>query len=211
VAWQARWREDDRAPAGETTLDALHDLVVHPRTARGRKAVLAVSDGWRLFREDRSMMAAEGYQPPGIFVGPGGKLGSGADPRFSNMGSRSDCDRDRTALAMLDNDQAFRNLLDDANRANVSFYPIDPRGLPVFDTPIGPSPPLGAIADQEQLRFRIETLQTMAVATDGIAVVNTNDIERGMRRIVEDLTSLPAGLLLDELEADGRYRRFRCA
>ena len=32
---------------------------------------------------------------------------------------------------------SFRQLLDEANRANTSFYPIDPRGLAVFDESIG--------------------------------------------------------------------------
>ena len=51
-------------------------------------------------------------------------------------------------LAQLDNDNQFREMLDEANRANASFYPIDPRGLAVFDTPLvrqdvpGPAPPI---------------------------------------------------------------------
>ena len=46
----------------------------------------------------------------------------------------------------------FRDLLDEANRANASFYPVDPRGLAVFDTPImrtdvpGPPPPMTPLA-----------------------------------------------------------------
>ena len=39
---------------------------------------------------------------------------------------------------MTDDDRYFRDLLEDANRANVSFYPVDPRGLPAVDTDIGP-------------------------------------------------------------------------
>ena len=30
---------------------------------------------------------------------------------------------------MADNDRLFKDLFGEANRANVSFYPIDPRGL----------------------------------------------------------------------------------
>ncbi len=191
------------------TFDALHDLVVHLEGLReGRKAVLAVSDGWRLFREDRTLMAA--LQPPGVYLGPGGKLGVGNDPRSGSivMDAQLECDRDRTMLAMLDDDSTFRVLLDDANRANVSFYPVDPRGLPVFDTPIGPAPPLGVVRDMEQLKGRIESLQTMAVATDGIAVVNSNDIDRGLRRVVEDLTSYYLlGYSSTNAKPDGRYRK----
>ena len=190
-------------------LDALRDLVIHLEGLReGRKAVLMVSDGWRLFREDPTMISSEAYQPPGVYVGPGGKLATGTDPRVSVGAGRAACDRDRVALAMLDHEQTFRDLLNVANRANVTFYPIDPRGLPVFDTPIGPGEPLGVVADMTQLRGRIETLQTMAVNTDGIAVVNSNDVERGMRRIVEDLTSYYLlGYYSTNSKPDGRYRR----
>ena len=45
-------------------------------------------------------------------------------------------------LALLDNEQQFRDLLQQANRANASFYPIDPRGLVVFDEPIYKGVPL---------------------------------------------------------------------
>ena len=45
---------------------------------------------------------------------------------------------------MVQHDRLFRDLFGEANRANVSFYPIDPRGLPAFDTPIDrPLPPGG--------------------------------------------------------------------
>ena len=43
---------------------------------------------------------------------------------------------DRTNLAQIDDDREFRDLLDEANRANASFYSIDPRGLAAFDTPL---------------------------------------------------------------------------
>ena len=37
---------------------------------------------------------------------------------------------------MMDNNQFFLDIMNDANAANASFYPIDPRGLAVFDSPI---------------------------------------------------------------------------
>ncbi|MBE3135464.1 MAG: VWA domain-containing protein [Acidobacteria bacterium] len=190
-------------------LDALRDLVVHLEGLReGRKAVIAVSDGWRLFREDRTMLADSTMSPPGVFVGPGGKLGVGTDPRLGPVGSQTACERDRLFLAFLDNDRDFRTLLDDANRANVSFYPVDPRGLPAGDTPLGPSSPISIDRDMAQLHGRIESLQTMAVATDGIAVINGNDIDRGLRRIVDDLTSYYLlGYSSTNTKPDGRFRR----
>ena len=108
-------------------------------------------------------------------------------------------------LAQLDNDNQFRDMLDEANRANASFYPIDPRGLAVFDTPLvrqdvpGPPPPMAPPSvDRAMLRGRINSLRTLAEATDGLAIVNSNDLAGGLRRVVDDLSSvLSARLLLD--------------
>ncbi len=192
------------------TLDALDDLIVHLEGLReGRKAVVTVSDGWRLFREDRTMLAGEAAPPPGVYVGPGGKLGVGTDPRRSPGSTSLDaCERDRISLAMLDNERDFLTLLDDANRANISFYPVDPRGLPAFDTPLGPTPPVSADRDAAYLRTRTESLRTMAIATDGIAVVDGNDLDRGLRRVVDDLTSYYLlGYYSTNSRPDGRFRK----
>ncbi len=91
-------------------------------------------------------------------------------------------------LAYLDDDSSFRQLLDEANAANTSFYPIDPRGLAVFDESIGKPvtgvPPAGSTTitppsvDAARLRARIDSLRTLAEATDGLAIVNTNDLGR---------------------------------
>jgi len=174
----------------QMALDAAEDLIVHLRGLREeRKAVLLISEGWKLFRPNSNLAApVDGRVPsgPGIFVGPDGKLRTGDDPRDSGA-SRSDCERDRIRLAQQDDERQFRQMLDDANRANVSFYPIDPRGLPVFDTPIDRPLPPGA--DRAQLNQRLDTLQTLAVATDGIAIINSNNIEGNLRRVVDDLTS----------------------
>jgi hypothetical protein len=105
-----------------------------------------------------------------------------------------DCEVARQRLSMIDNRQTYLDLMDDANRANVSFYPVDSRGLPVFDTSIAETLPGSGSAvppgmDQRMLTRRIETLQTLAENTDGVAVVNSNDIDGGLARVVQDLSS----------------------
>jgi hypothetical protein len=39
------------------------------------------------------------------------------------------------------------------------------------------------------LKGRIETLRTLAQNTDGLAIVNNNDLDRGLKRVSDDLTS----------------------
>jgi VWFA-related protein len=203
--------DDDRGVADEMierrrekmTIDALGDLVVYLRGVREeRKAVLAISDGWRLFRPDQSLarqLYCQAPSGPHVGVDPrGGKLSTKPPP--DAMGAdRPKCERDRMDLAHLDDDRVFRDILDEANRANTSFYPIDPRGLAVFDEPISkptsgnPAPGSTTITppsvDMGRLRARLTSLRTLAEATDGLAMVDSNDLARGFRRIVDDLSS----------------------
>ena len=202
------------------TLDSLRDLVVYLGSVREeRKAILAVSEGWLLSRPDSSMtelrvmtMTGQREPVPGnepVGIDPWGKLGVGADrSREGDTGSQTTCDKDRMYLASIDNDDYFRYVMDVANRSNASFYPIDPRGLAVFDSPIGPDRPPPLDVDRANLTQRIETLRTLAENTDGIATVNSNDLDQGLRRISDDLSSYYLlGYYSSNTRLDGQFRR----
>jgi VWFA-related protein len=202
--------------------DSLRDLIQHMAAIReGRTAVIAVSEGWILFRPDQTLTnlrrdPATGRptepvpgRPPPIGVGPGGVLTANPQP-YAYDQDRQECERSQMELAMTDNDRYFRDLLEDANRANVSFYPIDPRGLPAVDTSIGPMPPLSPTLDRAVLQHRIETLQILAENTDGIALVNNNDLTKQMRRLAADLTSYYLlGYSSTNTKLDGRFRSIK--
>ncbi len=132
------------------TLNALRDLVRYLRDVREeRTAIITISDGWLQFRPDATLARAVGCQVPSgpdVAVDPvTGRLTT--RPTSSPTGtSPNDCERDRLELANIDDAEKFRQILDEANRANASFYPIDPRGLAVFDTPIVSSDSTGAKA-----------------------------------------------------------------
>ena len=112
---------------------------------------------------------------------------------------------------MIDNDDQFRLLMDEANRANASFYPIDPRGLAVFDSQIGDSqvgpgrvPSLQA--DLAVLRGKQVSLRRLAHQTDGLAVVSTNNIVGSLQRVVDDLSSYYLlGYSATGVEMDGKF------
>jgi VWFA-related protein len=221
VGGEPVWREMIERRRERLVLDSLEDLVVHLRGVREeRKAIIAVSEGWLQFRENLNLAKPLKPHPeadpivpgkPEIYVGPGGKPRAGADPR-DNVGGASmyECDVDRQRLAHMNNEVYFRQILDDANRANASFYPVDPRGLPVFDNPIGPDKPPPVNVDRAMLRTRQESLHTLAVATDGIAVMNSNDIERGLKRIAADLNSYYLlGYYSKNTKLDGKFRSIK--
>jgi hypothetical protein len=140
-------------------------------------------------------------------VDPDGRITTDED-RARGYYSRQTCETDRQNLANLDNWQTFRDLLDRANHSNVSFYPIDSKGLAASDAPIYEDVPPNV--DQAMLRQRLETLQTLAESTDGLAVVNTNDLATGSRRIVDDLSSYYLlGYYSTNTKLDGRFREIK--
>ena len=200
------------------TFEALQDLVLYLQAIREeRKAIITVSEGWVRFRPDQDMMRlrkAGKYQeavPGPEVIGPDrhGKLTTKPDREFDpDALSKRECDTDRMRLAMMDNEDFFRMIVEDANRANASFYPIDPRGLPAFDSPIGPEAPPPVSIDHAILRDRHESLRDLAAATDGLAVLNSNDLDTGLRRISDDLTSYYLlGYYSTNTKLDGKFRR----
>lgn len=195
----------------QMTLDALEELVTFVRGVREeRKAILVVTEGWRLFGRNDALTNDTSNGVPGlppIGVDPAtGKLStrSSSDPRVTQL----DCDRDRMTLSQSDHEQQFLRLLDEANRSNASFYPVDPRGLPVFDSPIGPDRPPPIRVDAAMLRARQTSLRTLAESTDGLALVNTNQIAAGLKRIVADLSSYYLlGYYASDVKMDGRFHK----
>lgn len=206
------------------TLQAIDDTIARLGALReGRKAVLLVSEGWPMFRPDQRLARAVPSFPtlgcppeppglPGIFVGPGGKLQTGSDPQNPQLVDRRACNTARLRLALLDNEGDYRRLLDRANRETVSFYPIDPRGLAVFDTPIDAVSPAGARAggavdEMAQVRGRLETLRNLASATDGF-VSESNDFNASMKRIADDLSDYYLlGYNSTNAKLDGKFRK----
>jgi VWFA-related protein len=230
IEWKAcyPWPETDQVVQNmkarrreRMTLDAMRELVNWLRYEREeRKAILTISEGWQLFTPNADLtrlrvidpQTGATEPPPGpdpIGVGPDGRLRMGSVGGTHDW-SKQACDRDRLALSLLDNDRYFRDIMDDANRGNASFYTVDPRGLAAFDAPIGPEPPPPIDVDLANLRHRLETLQTLAENTDGLAVINSNDLDKGFRRIADDLSSYYLlGYYTTNSRLDGRYRQIK--
>ena len=204
----ARLREQE-------TLNALDALVAHLEVLRPeRKFVMVFTEGWTLFRPDESLSRVVGDRAPGadpLRVNPltGGIAKQGAeDTNSGTMMTYEACERMRTMLAYSDHETEFRQLLQRANRANVSFYPIDARGLVVFDTPIELGVPPNV--DRAWLTHRYEGLRTMALQTDGEAVLDTNDISGKMQKVFADVGSYYLlGYYSTNSKLDGRFRRIR--
>ncbi|MGB2716583.1 MAG: VWA domain-containing protein [Vicinamibacterales bacterium] len=197
-------------------LESLHEMVQYLAGIREeRKAIIVVTEGWQLYTPNPSLMKMGSDQRvPGedrIGVGPDGRLRRNpATTRTENISSKYECDTERVTLASIDDERYFREFLDVANKANASFYPIDPRGLPVFDDSMGPGRPLTPVASQARLKYKLENLRTLADNTDGLAILNNNDLDKGMKRISDDLTSYYLlGYYSGNTKLDGGFRRLQ--
>ena len=109
--------------------------------------------------------------PPPIRVGPGGTLTHG--PRAGEVDTRA-ADVERARLTSIDFDQRFRELLQRARTANVSFYTVRPGGLDM---------------NYSLLSQGISNLRVLADETDGAAIGSSNDVRPGLKRITDDLSS----------------------
>ncbi len=188
------------------TLDAFEDLMTHLGGLRDeRKAVVLVTEGWLLYQpnprpaepdpqeDGRRPVTPPIFEPP---VLPPSQRGPFTDSR------RRECERDVHELAAINSDLHFRRITEDANRGNVTFYPVYARGLASFDAPIGPDYPAADRGRHANLRTRHNNLRTLAVDTDGEAIIDTNYIEKGLKRIADDLSSvLSVRVLLDQHKA----------
>lgn len=217
--------------AEKRTLEALDDLsAVLGSIREERKAVIVVSQGWRLLEPKPALTRLQECDQPALPGLPGtnpvGRVvadaGSSRDAR--GVATPSQCNAYAVEYANVDNASSFRYLIERANRFNVSFYPFDTRGLAVFDRSIGarddrirndpgersdlgrgPRGPLSG--DMDRTVNRVESLRTMAEATDGLAVVNTNDLDGGARRIANDLsTYYLLGYQSTNTKLDGKWR-----
>ncbi len=156
-----------------------------------RKNVLFISEGWvpRGPRTELLNVTVSDGDLPGVGVGPGGRIGIGQSMQ-PHLEDRAWCDSEIARLANIDFEKRFLALLTSAARANVSFYPVDVGGLRTT---------AGRATD---------TLRTLAENTDGFAVVSTNDLVGGVRRIANDLSAFYLlGYYSTNAIANGRFRQ----
>jgi VWFA-related protein len=202
-----------------TTLDALNELVHYLAGIReDRKAIVTVTEGWLLYRRNPDLARPRVLNP---LTGRASRSHrarhlrrprrplrmGGANPSAFQDADKSECDRERVYLSEIDNWEYIREIVDSANRWNASFYTIDPRGLPVFDSPIGPDPPPPPHVDFTNLRIRHDAMRILADNTDGMAIMNSNDLDAGLKRISDDLTSYYLlGYYTTNTAHDGKFR-----
>jgi VWFA-related protein len=189
------FRNRSRLDATYTTLEGL--LMTLGSIRQERKSIIFVTDTMPRWRPNPALLEARGPVLPtnGIY---GGRLGTN-DPR-NGYADVSTIVGEQQRLANIDFDQRFRDLLTFARRQNVSFYPITPGGL---QAPVG-------LVGLEWAKTSTNDLLTLANETDGIAVVNTNDLNTGIKRIADDLAAYYVlGYYTTNTKFDGGIRNIK--
>jgi hypothetical protein len=98
---------------------------------------------------------------------------------------------------------------DEANKNNVALYMVDPRGLAVgeFDVSDGN---VDLQTDRAYFNQTQDTLRTLAVETDGRAIINRNDLNAGMKQVVSDVSAYYLiGYNTTQNAADGKFHEIK--
>ena len=183
----------------KVSLSALKGLIVHMGTLKeGRKSLIVVSEGF-------SNRVPANLEGAGIMPG-GGQAGNGlVDP----IGAAGLTQSQSNFAASIDMEQMLRDVYDEANKNNVSLYTVDPRGLAVseFDVADGN---IGSGIDRQILNGTMDTLRTLAVETDGRAIINRNDLAGGMKQIVKDVSAYYLlGYNSTQTATDGKFHEIK--
>ena len=104
----------------------------------------------------------------------------------------------------------IRSVYELANRYNTAIYALDPRGLAPFEFDLSTQGQanVSLTKDRAMLENTMDTLRILADETDGRAIVNTNDLEKGLRQIVRDSSADHLlGYTSTLSQPDGRFHK----
>ena len=155
----------------------------------GRKSVIFVSEGFTT------------SLPPQIRRGPMVTPGAAdSDPTV---------ERQIREQAEMDLENRMREVYRAAGRNNTAFYPLDPRGLAVFEFDINDGgaavAPVDLGADASTLKSTQETLRNLALETGGRAIVNRNTLNEGLAEMIRDSSYYYLLGYTTQAPTDGKY------
>ena len=187
---QARYHADQ-------TYTALRDLIALLGALREeRKNVVLVSDQLPRWRENialhTTLIGKAGHAKIGI---DNGRIDRG-DPKRTPI-TDDFCADAANRLPLMDFENRYQQVLTEARQANVAFDAIPPSGLQ--------APPL---ADKALLEDDNNSLLELARETGGIAVIDSNNLDAGLRRIADDQSAYYVlGYYTTNTKFDGRIRK----
>lgn len=169
----------------DATYVALRDLVAQLGSVRQeRKNIVLVTNLLPRWGPNTKLLELRGGTIPPVGISQG-RLGT-VDRTSPGAGDAAYCSSEFQRLAMMDFEPRYRELLQDARKENVTFYVVTPGGL---QAPVVGASAAATLQGIEDLRHATDDLVSLANETDGLAVVNTNDLNAGMKRIADHLAA----------------------
>ena len=182
----------------QVSLSALKGLSVKLGALReGRKAIVLLSEGYTAMLPPQMRDAMAGFSGLG-------------NPNWNNpLAGENNLQEERARnMAEFDLQSELQNVFDAANRSNTAIYAVDPRGLSTGEFDIQDN--VGPRQSQEALRSTMASLQVLAENTDGRAIVNRNDLAKGMEQIVRDSSAYYlVGYNSSQAPQDGKFHPIR--
>lgn len=181
----------------QVTLSALRGLSTRLGGLReGRKAVIVVSEGYTYMLPPQKRDAVASM--PGLGNPNRNNPFAGNDPAEQTAGFFAD--------AELQTD--LREVYNEANRNNTALYMLDPRGLATGEFDISEN--INYQVDQRYLTATMDTLRVLAGETDGRAIVNRNDLAKGLQQAVRDSSAYYlVGYNSTKAPQDGRFHEIK--
>jgi VWFA-related protein len=182
----------------QVSLSALRGLSIKLGALReGRKAIVLVSEGYVAMLPPQMRDASA--QMPGL----------GNRARYNPLAGENSLAEDRArTMAEFDMQRELQDVFDAANRANAAIYAVDPRGLSTGEFDISEN--VGMRLSQDALRSTMASIQVLAENTDGRAIVNRNDLAKGMEQIIRDSSAYYLlGYNSTQAPQDGKFHAIR--
>jgi len=157
----------------------------------GRKSIIFVSEGFT------------GLLPPQLNDPVASQPGLGNSARNSPTAQNSDRAEWGAQVDMISD---LSLIFTEMNRNNTSIYAVDPRGLAPFEYDINQG--VGLQVDKKHLDLSLDTLRALAENTDGRAIINRNDIGKGMQQIMRDASGYYLiGYNSSQAPTDGKFHK----
>jgi VWFA-related protein len=189
----------------QVTLTALKGLIIKLGGLReGRKAIVLISEGFT-----NTLPVQMNDQ---IATCNGASCGNQPRPRPDAIGANSPLQqRMDTQDFFLQTDllSDIRMVYELANRYNTAIYPVDPRGLAPFEFDLSTAgqAAVSLTKNTQMLDTTMDTLRILADETDGRAILNTNDLDKGMRQIVRDSSAYYLLGYTSAVTTDGKFHK----
>ena len=180
----------------QVSLSALKALAIYLGSLReGRKEVILVSEGY------------SDYLPPQLRNPDATAPGIGNPNMFNETaGQGSPTEEAMNFFSGMNIAEDLRIVFSAMNRNNASIYTLDPRGLANFEFDMGAH--VSTQQDAQMLSQTQDTLRTLADETDGRAIVNQNNLERGLKQLVRDASDYYLlGYTSSAAPEDGKFHK----